>query len=95
MSNTGFNESREIEIQLTQEAARNHCIEDGYDEDSGSFDTQVSWEIGSSRETVDLDTWEEMPNGYEPVGDAEAQEYYEHLEDKEFYGEYDDDYDDD
>lgn len=89
MCKDNFDEPREVDIQWTYDTAKNHAIDEGADEDSDNFDTRVNWEIGDSRETIELDSWGDMPKGYEPVKYSDAVEYSDYLEAKElaeFFG---------
>ena len=81
------------DIQYTEEFARTQVNqdEDSYDEESAS---QLEFEIGSSRQEVDINDWSELeenyPN-YEPVSDYDREQYYDYLERKEYEDE-DEDY---
>jgi len=85
-----FDEPREVDIQWTDEYARTQSEEDedSLDEDAIS---DVDWQIGESRETVEIISWDEIPNGYEPVNMNDAKEYDDYLQNKEFYGDDEDD----
>lgn len=70
------------DIQMTQERAEREVYEDSdsYDEESAS---ELDYAIGESRYEADLDSWDDMPEGYEPVSDYERDEYYDYLSSKE------------
>ena len=78
-----FTKPREIEIQYTREEAINQVgdDEDSLDEDSLS---NVDFEIGQSRETIEINSWSEIPNGYEPVDKNDRAEFEEWKEDRFF-----------
>lgn len=78
------------EIQLQSERAESQVNEDSesYSEESAS---EVDWAIGESRYEADLDSWDDMPDGYEPVSDYDREQYYDYLERKEYEDE-DEDY---
>ncbi|MBQ7881689.1 MAG: hypothetical protein IJ312_03130 [Treponema sp.] len=70
------------DIQWSNSYAESQVNEDSesYDEDSAS---EVNFAIGESRYEADLDSWDDMPEGYEPVSDYERDEYYDYLSRKE------------
>lgn len=70
------------DIQWSNSYAESQVNEDSesYDEDSAS---EVDFAIGESRYEADLDSWDDMPEGYEPVSDYERDEYYDYLSRKE------------
>ena len=70
------------EIQWTENYANSQVNGDSesYDEESPD---EVDYSIGESRYEADLDSWDDMPDNYEPVSDYEKEEYYEYLRSKE------------
>ncbi|MBP3772256.1 MAG: hypothetical protein J6I53_06135 [Treponema sp.] len=78
-----FTGPREIEIQYTREEAINQV---GDDEDSSDEDSlsNVDFEIGQSRETIEISSWSEIPNGYEPVDKNDRTKFEEWKEDRFF-----------
>jgi hypothetical protein len=74
-----FDEPREIEIEFTYERARAESSEDedSLDEDAIS---DIDFLIGESRQTIEMGSWAEMPKGYEPVNQNEAEEYERYLQ---------------
>lgn len=70
------------DIQWSNSYAESQVNEDSesYDEDSAS---EVDYAIGESRYEADLDSWDDMPTGFEPVSDYERDEYYDYLSRKE------------
>lgn len=79
------------DIQWSNSYAESQVNEDSesYDEDSAS---EVDFAIGESRYEADLDSWDDMPEGYEPVSDYERDEYYDYLSSKEEAEDEDEDY---
>ena len=79
------------DIQWSNSYAESQVNEDSesYNEDSAS---EVDFAIGESRYEADLDSWDDMPEGYEPVSDYERDEYYDYLSNKEESEDEDDDY---
>jgi len=77
-----FDEPREVEIQWTYERARaeNDEDEDSLDEEAVS---DVDFKIGESRETREISSWDEIPDGYEPVSSIDAEEYDRYLQNKD------------
>jgi murein tripeptide amidase MpaA len=73
-----FDEPKEIEIQWTEEYARTQSEEDEDSLDEEAI-SDVDWQIGESRETVEINSWDEIPEGYEPVNENDAQEYNDYL----------------
>jgi hypothetical protein len=72
----------ELEVQWT----RHHAITqvDDYDPDSDNEDSidAVSWAIGQSTDTIVIDSWKDIPHGYEPCDD-EMYEEWAQAEDSE------------
>lgn len=70
------------DIQWSNSYAESQVNEDSesYDVDSAS---EVDYAIGESRYEADLDSWDDMPTGFEPVSDYERDEYYDYLSRKE------------
>jgi len=56
-----------MQIQWTREYAEDECQKDGIPED------RVDYEIGYNRDEVD--DFEDIPNGWEPVDSRDAEEY--------------------
>lgn len=79
-----FDEPREVEVQWTEDYARSNCNddEDSYDEDSIS---NVDLEIGDSREAIEINSWDDIPDGYELANEQDADEYNNYLERKDYY----------
>ena len=79
-----FDEPREVEVQWTEDYARSNCNddEDGYDEDSIS---NVDLEIGDSREAIEINSWDDIPDAYELANEQDADEYNNYLERKNYY----------
>ena len=63
---------RLIQIQFTYEEA----VEQ-YGDDS---DSNIYAQIGNSRETIEIKSWKDIPDGYEPVDEDELEEYGEWKE---------------
>ena len=84
------NTTREIEIQWTRETAEQNSYEDEESLDEEAI-SDIDWQIGESRETIEISSYEDVPEGYEPVNPAEAEEFEEwknsqdYLGDDEFY----------
>ena len=79
---TKFDEPKEIEIEWTYERARAESEEDedSLDEDAIS---DVDFQIGESRETIEINSWDDIPEGYEPVNPNDAEEYDRYLQNKD------------
>jgi len=77
-----FDEPKEVEIEWTYERAR---AESGEDEDSLDEDaiSDVDFQIGESRETIEINSWDDIPKGYEPVNPNDAEEYDRYLQNKD------------
>lgn len=71
------------DIQWTENFAKTQVTEDEDSYDEESVSSELDYEIGSSRYEADLDSWDDMPEGYEPVSDYERDEYYDYLSSKE------------
>lgn len=84
------NTTREIEIQWTRETAEQNSYEDEESLDEEAI-SDIDWQIGESRETIEISSYEDVPEGYEPVNPTEAEEFEEwknsqdYLGDDEFY----------
>lgn len=75
-----------LTIQQTYEDALRQMEEDGnpYDEDAENEDSipHIAIEIGDSMEEVEIDSWDDIPEGYEPSDPEDRAEYYEHKDRK-------------
>ena len=74
-----FDEPREVEIQMTREFALSQMEndEDSLDEDA-IFN--VDYEIGQSRHTIEIISWNDIPKGYEPVHESDEEEFNSYQE---------------
>jgi hypothetical protein len=78
-----FDEPREVEIQWTYERARAESDEDedSLDEDATS---DVNFLIGQSRETREINSWDEIPDGFELVSPKDSDEYDSYFQNNDF-----------
>ena len=42
-------------------------------------------EIRDSREAIEINSWDDIPDGYEPANEQDADEYNNYLERKDYY----------
>jgi hypothetical protein len=73
-----------LELEWTTEKALSEI--DEYDEDAENEDSisALQIEIGQSREEFDLESWDDIPEGYIPTNEKYAEEYKEYLANKGF-----------
>jgi hypothetical protein len=71
---------REVTIRPTLEKTKTFMDED-YDEEHEGDDALLV-EQGQAMDTISLESWDEMPEGYEPTAEDEREEYHAYLETK-------------
>lgn len=84
------NNARELEIQWTREYAQQNSYEDEESLDEESI-SDVDWQIGESREVIEINSFDDIPEGYEPVNPTEAEEFDEWKNSQDYLS--DDDFD--
>jgi hypothetical protein len=78
-----------IKLQWTRKRALSK-MEDNYDEDSEDEESipALDIEIGRSTDSFELNSWDDVPEGYEPVDEKYLREYKEYLENKDMEKQY-------
>jgi hypothetical protein len=73
---------KEVLIQMTVERAMEEIDMDDYNEGSSQLDEMIGVTIGESIHPVTIESWDDIPEGYELASEEDIEDYEENMENK-------------
>jgi hypothetical protein len=74
---------REVTIIMTNDRVLQEIDMNDYNEGSSQLEEVIGYELGHSIDCIEIDSWEEIPEGYTVMGEGDLEEYENYLQQKQ------------